>query len=188
MGANLEIVGGFFLAGLLLWWIIKSDMKQMAFQERMRAENAKRDARAKQDRNEALAIHRSGRAYAVRRDRHLQWLRDQCAKAQDSRALIPVATVANLFGWEGIRNFDGEVEYREYYGMVCAGNEVYASSNEEKPFPEQSTGAFRASDLVSWIETTRAACDVGNEDWLGKNWNSVDWDAERSYDEWLIKQ
>ena len=42
----MEIVGGFFIAGLLLWWIIKSDLKEMAFQKRMTEENAKRDALA----------------------------------------------------------------------------------------------------------------------------------------------
>ena len=101
--------------------------------------------------------------------------------------MIPIAPVATQFGWRGARNLDGDVECRDY-GMVCAGTEIYASSNEKKPFPEQSAGSFRASDLVSWIEETRADCEVGNEDSLGKNWNIADWDAEQSYDDWLVKR
>jgi hypothetical protein len=29
----MEIVGGFFIAGLLLWWIIKSDLMDLAQQK-----------------------------------------------------------------------------------------------------------------------------------------------------------
>jgi hypothetical protein len=49
----MEIVGGVFVAGLVLWWIIKSDLREMEFEKRMREENAKRDAAAEADRREA---------------------------------------------------------------------------------------------------------------------------------------
>jgi hypothetical protein len=58
VGLNVETVGLVLVGGLLLWWMIKSDLKKMAFQERMREENAKRDALMEADRREAEAIRR----------------------------------------------------------------------------------------------------------------------------------
>jgi hypothetical protein len=156
----MDLVGGLFLVGLVLWWIIKSDLTQMEFQKRMREENAKRDAAAEADRREAYKIRRSSIAFAARRERHLKWCQDKCRSAQNAQGLVPIDTVGHILNWNPYTTWDGKTEY-SFYGMVCGpgfeGNgECYANgsnADDENPFPSQAfEGFFRASDLIDWIE------------------------------------
>jgi hypothetical protein len=45
----LVIVGGFLIAALAVGWIIYSDLEKMAFEERMKEENAERAAIAERE-------------------------------------------------------------------------------------------------------------------------------------------
>ncbi len=107
----MEIVAVFFIAGLLLWWIIKSDLKEMAFQKRMTEENAKRDALAEADYQEALKIYNRGQAFSASRERHLRLVQTQCADAQDGQGLLAIATVSRILGWGEYTMADGRIGY-----------------------------------------------------------------------------
>lgn len=148
----MEIVGGVFLAGLVLWWIIKSDLKDMVFQRRMQEENAKRGALLEIDRREAEAIRRSGIAFAARRERHLRRCQDLLREVQDDQGLVSIKKVSELLQWVAYATWDGGIAYNSYE-MICSASEIYAAGNQEHPFPKQnSDGLFRVSEIIQWIE------------------------------------
>jgi hypothetical protein len=164
----MEIVGGLFIAGLLLWWIIKSDLKVMRWKERMREESAKRDALSELDHREAETIKRQGRAFSDRRLRVLQRCQNECRKAQDGRGRVPISTVSRIMNWREWQGADGKIEYGSYGSVAdAAGREVYAHDSQQpwetNPFPKQiSEGFFWADDLINWLEQEIRDCREAN--------------------------
>ena len=158
----LEVAAGVFIAGLILWWIIRSDLKKMDFEKRMREENAKPDVLIETDRREAEAIKRSSKAFCLRREQHLKLCQDQCRSAQGAEGLLPIEVVSRIFNWHPYRTGNGKTAY-SYYGMVGQGRpdggECYAdgsSPDDPNPFPKPaSEGIFSASDLIEWLEKER---------------------------------
>ena len=49
------------------------------------------------------------------------------------------------------------------------------------------SGVRLSDELVSWIETGRREYREGLDEWLGTDWLSDNWNAERSLDEWPLR-
>jgi hypothetical protein len=149
----MEIAVPVFIGGLILWWIIRSDLEKMDFQKMMRELNEKRDALAEADRREADAIRRKNRAFLVRRERYLKRCQEECCTAQDGEGLLSITDVGRILGWGAYESFDGKTQYA-FYGHVSSGlnGECYATDNEH-PFPKQvRNGLFSSSDVIKWLE------------------------------------
>jgi hypothetical protein len=159
----MEIVGGFFIAGLLLWWIIKSDLMDLAQQKQASETMAKMHAAAQADYLAALKIFRDHQAFHDRRERHLKLIQKQCAEAQDAQGLLPVATISKTLGSSAYA-YTTAGGRTTFYGTICGSNgEYYVNvdpaldaikhKEHEHPFPGSvNEGFFRASDVIKWIE------------------------------------
>lgn len=139
----MDFLVGLFIIGLLLWWIIKSDLEKRDFQKKCNEENKKRDAQQKEDdRAHDQHIARM-KAWHYRKTTHLKRCQEQCRDAQNAEGLLPIEIVGRILGWSAFVEIRG----------VFSGDDCYAADHDEHPFPKElRSGFFRASDLINWLD------------------------------------
>ena len=80
---SLDLLGGLFIVGLILWWIIKSDLKEMALEKSRREENEKSNTR------DEAAMQQSRREEATAREQERIWrLQEQQWDREREAALL----------------------------------------------------------------------------------------------------
>lgn len=152
---GVDLLAGLFVVGLLLWWIIKSDLEKRDFQKRCREENEKRDQKREvitpADRLRWKTDAERQIAWSARAAKQTKIWQELCRNAQDAEGLLPIETVSRILGWGTYnRSQDGKV----VYDFRCSeGTDCYLESHHSQPFPKEIHDKFfRASDVILWLD------------------------------------